>query len=205
MLPGLILHAFETGDARRLADHLSGMPDRVFTTLDCHDGIPIRPDLDGILSPSRDARHRHACRAARRERQPHPLADPRRRARRPPAQLHLLLGARRPTTTGTSRRAPSSCSPGACRRCTTSGCWPGTNDRLAVEQTGEGRAINRHDYTLAEIDEALDRPVVQRQLDLIRLRNSHPAFDGTLEVKRRWQEPTPSLRGGPLRRSAQWT
>jgi sucrose phosphorylase len=51
-----------------------------------------------------------------------------------------------------------------------------------VDQTGEGRAINRHDYTLAELDNE-DRPVVQRLLELIRLRNSHPAFDGTLDVE----------------------
>ena len=49
--------------------------------------------------------------------------------------------------------------------------------------TGDGRAINRHDYTSTEIDDALDRPVVQRLLELVRLRNTHPAFDGTLEVK----------------------
>jgi sucrose phosphorylase len=42
--------------------------------------------------------------------------------------------------------------------------------------------VNRHDYTLAEIDAALERPVVRRLLDLVRLRNTHPAFDGTLEV-----------------------
>ena len=32
--------------------HLAGSPDRQFTTLDCHDGIPVRPDLDGILEPA---------------------------------------------------------------------------------------------------------------------------------------------------------
>ena len=47
---------FETGDAERLAAHLDGSPDRQFTTLDCHDGIPVRPDLDGILDAGRDAR-----------------------------------------------------------------------------------------------------------------------------------------------------
>ncbi len=50
-------------------------------------------------------------------------------------------------------------------------------------RTGEGRAINRHDYTLSEIAHALDRPIVRRVMDLVRLRNIHPAFDGTLEVE----------------------
>jgi sucrose phosphorylase len=50
VLPALVLDAFATGEPARLADHLGRMPRRVFTTLDCHDGIPIRPDLDGILN-----------------------------------------------------------------------------------------------------------------------------------------------------------
>ena len=56
------------------------------------------------------------------------------------------------------------------------GLLAGTNDHVAVERTGEGRAINRHDYTRAEIDAALERPVVRRILDLVRLRATHPAF-----------------------------
>mgnify|MGYP001812519565 FL=1 len=39
-----------------------------------------------------------------------------------------------------------------------------------------------HDYTAAEIETALERPVVQRLLELVRIRREHPAFDGELEV-----------------------
>ena len=50
--------------ATRLRDHLARSPDRQFTMLDCHDGIPVRPDLDGILDAGRDARARGpACSA----------------------------------------------------------------------------------------------------------------------------------------------
>jgi sucrose phosphorylase len=62
------------------------------------------------------------------------------------------------------------------------GLLAGENDVVAVERTSDGRAINRHDYTPAEIETALARPVVRRLLELVRLRNTHPAFDGTLEV-----------------------
>ena len=55
VLPGLVLHAFETGDAARLAAHLARSPAKQFTTLDCHDGIPVNPDLEGILAPNGDA------------------------------------------------------------------------------------------------------------------------------------------------------
>ena len=34
-----------------------------------------------------------------------------------------------------------------------------------------------------EVDEALRAPVVQRFLELIRLRNTHPAFEGALTVR----------------------
>ena len=51
VLPGLLLDALETGSALHLADHLARSPERQFTMLDCHDGIPVRPDLDGILAP----------------------------------------------------------------------------------------------------------------------------------------------------------
>ena len=62
------------------------------------------------------------------------------------------------------------------------GLLAGENDTAAVERTGDGRAINRHDYTVDEVGDALARPVVGRVLELVRLRNSHPAFDGALEV-----------------------
>ena len=60
------------------------------------------------------------------------------------------------------------------------GLLAGANDHAAVERTGEGRAINRHDYTSDEIEAALDRSVVRRLIDLVRLRNTHPAFEGDL-------------------------
>ena len=62
------------------------------------------------------------------------------------------------------------------------GLLGGENDLEAVRRTGEGRAINRHDYAVDEIGDALRRPVVRRLMDLIRLRNTHPAFDGGLSV-----------------------
>ena len=47
-----------------------------------------------------------------------------------------------------------------------------------------GRDINRHRYTQDEITRELQRPVVQQLLDLIRLRNTHPAFNGECAIER---------------------
>ncbi len=51
-----------------------------------------------------------------------------------------------------------------------------------LARSGVGRDINRHHYTREEIDRDLARPVVRALLDLIHLRNTHPAFGGIFEV-----------------------
>jgi sucrose phosphorylase len=62
------------------------------------------------------------------------------------------------------------------------GLLAGENDPESVRLTGEGRAINRHNYDIAEIDQALQKDVVRRLLRLIRFRNEYPAFDGHFDV-----------------------
>jgi sucrose phosphorylase len=62
------------------------------------------------------------------------------------------------------------------------GLLAGHNDMDLLARTGVGRDINRHYYTLEEIDHALARPVVARLMELIRLRNTHPAFGGEFRL-----------------------
>jgi len=49
-------------------------------------------------------------------------------------------------------------------------------------RTGVGREINRPYYRAAAIEANLERPVVRQLIELIRLRNAHPAFNGGLTV-----------------------
>jgi sucrose phosphorylase len=58
------------------------------------------------------------------------------------------------------------------------GLLAGGNDIALLDRTGAGRDINRHYYDAAEVELNLRRPVVQRLIELIRLRNAHPAFGG---------------------------
>jgi sucrose phosphorylase len=58
------------------------------------------------------------------------------------------------------------------------GLLAGQNDVELLRRSGVGRDINRHYYTRDELDAALQRPVVRNLCELIRLRNTHPAFGG---------------------------
>jgi len=62
------------------------------------------------------------------------------------------------------------------------GLLAGLNDMDLLAATGVGRDINRHQYTLDEITRDLTRPVVAALVELIRFRNTHPAFAGVCEV-----------------------
>ena len=57
------------------------------------------------------------------------------------------------------------------------GLFNGMDDRELFELTGQGRDVNRHNYTPAEIEVALQQPVTQAIMALARLRKL-PVFDG---------------------------
>lgn len=192
VLPGLVLETFQTADPLGLARHLARSPERQFTTLDCHDGIPVRPDLDGILGPS----------------QMQALADRvlagggnvnriLSEAHSNGGDVHQLNATYYSTLECDDDRYVAARAIQLFARGVPQiyyvGLLAGENDLAAVARTGEGRAINRHDFSIPEIDAALQRPVVQRVTELIRLRNTHPAFDGDLCVEA-GDERTVSLR-----------
>jgi sucrose 6(F)-phosphate phosphorylase len=181
ILPGLVLQSFATGEATRLAAHLERSPDRVFTTLDCHDGIPVRPDLDGILEPAE-------------------MLDLAERVEERQGNVSRLLGIDTDEVdvhqlnctywSALDHRADRYLAARAIQLFAKGvpqvycvGLLAGSNDLVAVGATKDGRAINRHDYDAAELQGALDRPVVRRLLELVRLRNTHPAFEGALSVE----------------------
>jgi sucrose phosphorylase len=62
------------------------------------------------------------------------------------------------------------------------GLLAGENDLGLLARSGVGRDINRHHYGRGEIGTALQQPVVARLLQLIRVRNEHPAFGGAFTL-----------------------
>ena len=181
VLPGLVLGALETGKARRLAAHLSQSPNRQFTTLDCHDGIPVRPDLDGILQPPEmfQLAQRIQNRGGNVNRM---LSD----IHAAGVDVHQLNCTYYSALGGDDERYVAARAIQLFAKGVPQiyyvGLLAGENDAEAVLSTGDGRAINRHDYTIDQVNAAMRRPVVRRLLELVRLRNTHPAFDGELGV-----------------------
>ena len=63
------------------------------------------------------------------------------------------------------------------------GLLAGENDVELIEQTQNGRDINRHNYSLNEVRSEITKPVVKRLLKLMEFRNSYPAFNGDLKIE----------------------
>ncbi|HUI72091.1 MAG TPA: sucrose phosphorylase, partial [Spirochaetia bacterium] len=183
ILPYATLEALLTGEPAFLRDYLRRRPGRQFTMLDCHDGIPIKPDLDGLYAPERARRVVEAClaRGANLSR----IVSPSHRdpdgfdVHQVRCSFSSALGENEDAYI--AARAVQLFAPGVPQvYCV--GLLAGANDLDAVRRTREGREINRHSFSMEEIDAAVRRPVVQRLLRLIRLRNEHPAFSGAFEV-----------------------
>ena len=53
-----------------------------------------------------------------------------------------------------------------------------------MEKTKNGRDINRHYYSMEEVEQEQSRPIVKELKELMILRNTHPAFslDGNIKV-----------------------
>lgn len=64
------------------------------------------------------------------------------------------------------------------------GMLAGSNDVALMEKTKNGRDINRHYYSMGEVEQEQSRPIVKELKELMILRNTHPAFslDGNIKV-----------------------
>lgn len=164
--------------------------------LDCHDGIPITPDLDDLINTQEARKLVDICLERG-------------------SNLSLILSVDHKGEDGfdvhqircsfysvlnreddvyLAARAIQFFTPGI-PQVYYVGLLAGENDEERVRETGEGREINRHNYTLEEIEKSLQTEVVQRLLKLIRFRNDYEAFNGLFtvldsskeEVRLRWE------------------
>lgn len=189
-LPPLLLHALAFGTAQPLKRWIEMRPTNAVTVLDTHDGI-------GVIDIGAD-------RSAPQER---PGLVPDDELDRLVEHIHEASGGASRQATGAAAsnldlyqvnctyydalgrsdrdyllaRAVQFFLPGV-PQVYYVGLLAGENDLALLRETGVGRDINRHRYGEREFGEALRKPVVQQLIELIRLRNTHPAFGGRFEL-----------------------
>jgi sucrose phosphorylase len=186
-LPPLVLHALFKRDARPLAQWLAVSPRNAVTVLDTHDGIGVidvgadAAGTPGLLPPAdidqlvetihsrSNGQSRKATGAAASNLDLYQVN----------CTFYDALGRR--DADYLIARAIQLFAPGI-PQVYYVGLLAGCNDMELLARTGVGRDINRHHYTPAEVEEELKRPVVRSQIDLIRFRNTHPAFHGQVSV-----------------------
>ncbi len=186
-LPPLVLHAIFKGDSRPLARWLSISPRNAVTVLDTHDGIGVidvgadATGATGLLSPEEinnlvESIHQ---RSRGESRQATGAAANNLDLYQVNCTFLDALGGRE--TDYLIARTLQFFAPGI-PQVYYVGLLGGTNDMELLASTGVGRDINRHYYKEPEIETALRRALVQKQIELIRLRNTHPAFAGEFQV-----------------------
>jgi sucrose phosphorylase len=186
-LPPLVLHALFKGDPHPLARWLSISPRNAVTVLDTHDGIGVidvgasADGNPGLLPPEEIDRLVETIhqRSRGQSRQATGAAANNLDLYQVNCTFLDALGGRE--TEYLIARALQFFAPGI-PQVYYVGFLGGTNDMELLARTGVGRDINRHYYTAEEIEKALRRPLVQKQIQLIRLRNTHPAFAGEFRV-----------------------
>ena len=183
-LPGLLIYAIEHHDGEVLAKWANEIQEkkiRVVNMLGCHDGIPLL-DLKGILADE-DIEEMIQTIVGRGGyvKDLHGAKN-----------MYYQVNATYYSALGDDdkkmlfARAIQMFMPGKPQ------IWyldlfAGKNDHEAVKRAGAGghKEINRTNLTLEQIDAAMGKEVVQKQLELLKLRNTNPAFgfDAKLDIE----------------------
>jgi sucrose phosphorylase len=189
-LPPLVLHAIFNRTARYLKQWLAISPRNAITVLDTHDGIGVIDiaadgtdprDPPGLIPPEElDALVEQIhINSHGQSRQATGVAASNLDLYQVNCTFYDALG--RNDQSYLLARAIQFFAPGV-PQVYYVGLLAGENDMALLAKSGVGRDINRHYYTPEEIDQALQRPVVQSLFELIRFRNRHPAFNGTFSL-----------------------
>jgi sucrose phosphorylase len=179
-LPMLLLYSLFTGETAELAHWLRICPRKQFTTLDTHDGIGV-VDVRGLLTDEQIEKTKNfifekspvtkdiMTTAAYKNMDVYQIN----------CTYYSALGE--DDDAYIVARAVQIFAPGI-PQVYYIGLLAGKNDTSLLEATKSGRDINRHVYTVAEVETEIQRPVVQRLFKLLKFRNDFPAFDGDCET-----------------------
>lgn len=181
-LPMTTLYTLYSGRTNRLAKWLQMTPMKQFTTLDTHDGIGVVDARDILTDEEIDYASKELYRIGANVKKTYSSA----------AYNNLdiyQINSTYYSALGNNdkayllARAIQIFAPGI-PQIYYVGLLAGANDIKLLEATKEGRNINRHYYTKAEVAEEVKRPVVANLLKLLSWRNEFGAFDldGSIEV-----------------------
>ncbi|SDB83838.1 sucrose phosphorylase [Pelagirhabdus alkalitolerans] len=183
ILPYRVLETLINRRSDALKSYLKDRPHKQFTMLDCHDGIPVKPDLDDLID-TKEAQS---------------IVD---EAVKRGSNLSLILSDEHKSEDGfdvhqirctyysvlnenddayLAARAIQFFTPGI-PQVYYVGLLAGENNEEKVNETGDGREINRENFTIEQIEAAFNKDVVKRLTELIRFRNEYDAFNGDFKV-----------------------
>ena len=181
-LPMVTLHALYSGCTHQLAKWLKMSPMKQFTTLDTHDGIGVVDVKDILTDEEIDFASNELYKVGANVKRKYSSAE------------YNNLDIYQINSTYYSAlgdddqkyflaRLIQAFAPGI-PQVYYVGFLAGKNDLELLENTKEGRNINRHYYSSEEIAQEVERPIVRALLSLFTYRNQSPAFDldGGIEV-----------------------
>ena len=176
----LLLHSFFTGTVDRLGDWFKIRPNNCLNVLDTHDGYGVIDggpigDKPGIITQDEMA---HIFEVAKKNTDGHSaIASVVPQWFTLPHQINATLpNIVANDTAYVTMRAVQFFLPGE-PQVYYVGLFNGMDDRELFARSGQGRDTNRHNYTPAEIETALQQPVTQAIIALARVRK-HAAFEG---------------------------
>ena len=181
-LPMVVLYSLYSGKSNRLANWLKMSPMKQFTTLDTHDGIGVVDARDLLTDEELDYTSEQLYKVGANVKRVYS------------SEKYNNLDIYQINSTYYSALGNDDASYLLSRilQCFAPGIpqiyyvglLAGENDIELLEATKEGRNINRHYYTLEEIEKEVERPVVKQLLSLLHFRNTSKAFDleGEIEI-----------------------
>ncbi len=180
-LPMLVLHALYSGRVDRLLHWMKICPRKQFTTLDTHDGIGV-VDVKDLLTEeeiklTQESLYQYGANVKK-------IYSSESYNNLDIYQINCTFYSALSNNDSAYllARALQIFAPGI-PQIYYVGLFAGENDIALLEETKEGRNINRHYYTLTEIEKTVKRPVVQQLFKLLKFRNSSVAFDGSFSSK----------------------
>ncbi len=181
----LLLHALMTGRTDRLIHWLNICPRKQFTTLDTHDGIGV-VDVAGLLTDEEIDLVRERVDEITRPAQPYMKFPSMIKTTGKQAQRYQLMcsyysAVGEDDAAYLLARVVQFFAPGI-PQVYYVGLLAGGNDIEALMRGEEPRSINRHSYSEAEIEQVVHKPMLQVLYQIMRFRNTHPAFNGDVSI-----------------------